>query len=236
MYRINTPTLNCTSLLSLHVRLLLMSYVNLFLFSFNSQLLLRGSMRRFWRTDRQEVVSPVTVTMRALFISIPANWLCTLVAIILLIRIFLPYISLSLLFNSGKTWTMGSSSSDIMAPSDSFGIIPRVIKNLFEIISQKEEDDPNSTYKVQVQFLEIYGEDIKDLLDQTKTTKVDIRESASGEVFVSGAREEAVSSPSQMMRALVDGSRHRTTASTLMNSSSSRSHGKPLFSNFLLLF
>ena len=72
--------------------------------------------------------------------------------------------------------------------SSSFGIIPRVIHSLFEQILQREGDDPNSTYKVQVQFLEIYGEDIRDLLD--KTSKVTIRESANGEVFVSGAKEE----------------------------------------------
>lgn len=120
---------------------------------------------------------------------------------------------------------MGSGSSDMRLGGDSFGIIPRVIKSLFDIILQKEEDDPNSSYKVHIQFLELYGEDIKDLLEHNKTSKVTIRESAAGDVFVSGAREETVCSASQMMRALEDGSRHRTTASTLMNSASSRSHG-----------
>lgn len=109
---------------------------------------------------------------------------------------------------------------------DSFGIIPRVIKSLFDIILQKEEEDVNSSYKVHIQFLELYGEDIKDLLEHTKTSRVTIRETATGDVFVSGAREETVTSASQMLRALEDGSRHRTTASTMMNSSSSRSHGK----------
>jgi hypothetical protein len=127
---------------------------------------------------------------------------------------------------------MGSGSTDMQLGSDSFGIIPRVIKSLFEIIELKEEDS-NSTYKVQVQFLEIYGEDIRDLLDQTKIAKVTIRETAEGEVFVSGAREEAVSSAAQMMKTLEDGSRRRTTASTLMNLTSSRSHGNS--SNILLI-
>lgn len=120
---------------------------------------------------------------------------------------------------------MGSGSTDMHMNRENFGIIPRAIEYIFDTIQQKEEEDPNSTYKVHVQFLEIYGEDIKDLLDHTKTSKVTIRETAEGDVFVSGAREEAVSSTSQMMRALDDGSRHRTTGSTLMNSSSSRSHG-----------
>jgi Kinesin motor domain len=121
---------------------------------------------------------------------------------------------------------MGSGSSDMRLGGDSFGIIPRVIKSLFDIILQKEEEDANSSYKVHIQFLELYGEDIKDLLENTKTSPITIRETATGDVFVSGAREETVTSASQMLRALEDGSRHRTTASTMMNSSSSRSHGK----------
>jgi hypothetical protein len=106
------------------------------------------------------------------------------------------------------------------------GIIPRVIETLFQITQEKEAEDENSTYKIQVQFIEIYGEDIKDLLDQTRTSKVAIRETPGGEVFISGAREELVSSPAQMMKALEDGTKNRTTASTRMNQSSSRSHGR----------
>eukprot|EP01032_Pedospumella_encystans_P009002 gene9002-10625_t len=124
---------------------------------------------------------------------------------------------------SGKTWTMGSSSDTNMT-LQTIGIIPRVIKNLFEQVKRREASDPDSTYKIQVQFLEIYGEDIRDLLDQTKTSNVTIRETREDGVFVAGAREELVSSYEQMMKALEDGTKHRTTASTRMNQTSSRSH------------
>ena len=86
---------------------------------------------------------------------------------------------------SGKTWTMGSAitspnenndfSTEVsrrFVEDDNDGIIPRVIKNLYRMIDDKEQQDVNSTYKVFVQFLEIYGEDIRDLLDETKTSKV----------------------------------------------------------------
>lgn len=126
---------------------------------------------------------------------------------------------------SGKTYTMGSAAEEVIA-EENLGIIPRVIKNLFQMIREKEDGNSHSTYKVYVQFLEIYGEDIKDLLDQTKTSKVTIRETRSGEVFVTGAKEELVSSYEQMMKALEDGTKNRTTASTKMNQTSSRSHGK----------
>lgn len=136
---------------------------------------------------------------------------------------------------SGKTFTMGSAAdgvlSDVMS-EESLGIIPRVIKKLFQMIRQKEEENPRSTFKVYVQFLEIYGEDIKDLLDQTKTSKVAIRETRSGEVFVTGAKEELVSSFEQMRKALEDGTRNRTTASTKMNQTSSRSHGELIILRF----
>lgn len=91
---------------------------------------------------------------------------------------------------SGKTWTMGSAitspcvedstnsndtddlSTKKFVEKENDGIIPRVIKNLYRMIDAKEQQDVNSTYKVFVQFLEIYGEDIRDLLDETKTSKV----------------------------------------------------------------
>ncbi len=135
---------------------------------------------------------------------------------------------------SGKTYTMGSSSEQILT-EDSLGIIPRVIRNLFEMINLREDTEPNCTYKVYVQFLEIYGEDIRDLLDLTRTSKVAIRETRNGEVFITGAREELVSSFEQMMKALEDGTKNRVTASTKMNQYSSRSHGKG-FSTLLFRF
>ena len=126
---------------------------------------------------------------------------------------------------SGKTYTMGSSSdNNLYNSSENVGIIPRVIHDIFDIIKVRESEDLNSVYKIQVQFLEIYGEDIKDLLDHTSTSKVSIRETINGEVYITGAKEEVVSSKAQLMKALDDGSHHRTTAATKMNNSSSRSH------------
>jgi hypothetical protein len=111
---------------------------------------------------------------------------------------------------SGKSFTMGSSST-LNIDDNSIGIIPRVIQTLFETARKKEKNDPSSTYKISVQFLELYGEDIRDLLDQTRTSKVSIRETVEGEVFVSGAREELVSSNEQMMKALEEGAKNRLT-------------------------
>jgi hypothetical protein len=118
------------------------------------------------------------------------------------------------------------SSADVALPEKSLGIIPRVIRNFFELIDRRAELDPSSSYKIHVQFLEIYGEEIKDLLDDTKTSKVNIRETVDGEVYVSGAKEELVNSFEQMMKTLENGTKHRVTAATKMNATSSRSHGE----------
>lgn len=117
------------------------------------------------------------------------------------------------------------SSADLRITTETMGIIPRVIRTLFETVKRRESEDHTSTYKIQVQFLEIYGDDIKDLLDYTKTSKVAIRETVNGDVFISGAREEVVGSAEQMLKSLEDGTKHRTTAATRMNQQSSRSHG-----------
>lgn len=125
---------------------------------------------------------------------------------------------------SGKTYTMGSASSKRL-PGEMLGIIPRSIQAMFDMISEREDRDHNSTFRIRVQFLEIYGEEIRDLLDPSSSSKVSIRETAGGSVYVSGAREELVTSTEESMMALEKGSACRMTASTRMNETSSRSHG-----------
>jgi hypothetical protein len=122
---------------------------------------------------------------------------------------------------------MGSASNIRLAEED-YGIIPRVARHLFDNVQLQELDDINSTYRVRIQFLELYGEEIRDLLDPSNTGKVTIRETPSGGVYVSGAREELVTSADEMLAVLEKGSAGRTTGSTRMNSLSSRSHGSTL--------
>lgn len=117
------------------------------------------------------------------------------------------------------------SSSNVRLCEDEYGIIPRVARHIFDNIQLQETEDLNSTYRVHIQFLEIYGEEIRDLLDPNNCTSVTIRETPSGGVYVSGAREELTTSSDEMLSALERGSMVRTTGSTHMNESSSRSHG-----------
>jgi hypothetical protein len=101
-----------------------------------------------------------------------------------------------------------------------------VLHLLFRSIQQREEQDPNCTFRVRIQFLEIYGEDIHDLLDPTSADRIVIRETIAGGVYVTGAREELVRSAEESLMVLERGSQSRTTGATRMNETSSRSHGK----------
>jgi hypothetical protein len=70
---------------------------------------------------------------------------------------------------AGKTYTMGSASSARLADGEQ-GILPRVIANVFDMIKEGQEQtrgpaEGSVSYAVRCQFLEIYGEDINDLLD-----------------------------------------------------------------------
>eukprot|EP00742_Colponemidia_sp_Colp-10_P010914 GILJ01012048.1.p1 GENE.GILJ01012048.1~~GILJ01012048.1.p1 ORF type:complete len:2113 (+),score=435.57 GILJ01012048.1:1-6339(+) len=122
---------------------------------------------------------------------------------------------------SGKTFTMGTGNGYGIS-DDEMGIIPRVIRQIFETIQQKKG---TAHFLVRVSYLEIYNEDVKDLLHpETPSKSIAIREDANGGILVVGVQEEAVNSFDEMMSCLENGSVHRTTGSTLMNEQSSRSH------------
>lgn len=71
------------------------------------------------------------------------------------------------------------------------GIIPRVITGMYDLLREALEERPNVSYSVRCQFLEIYGEEIHDLLEPAGST-VTIREGQNGEVNVHGAKEMLV--------------------------------------------
>jgi hypothetical protein len=79
--------------------------------------------------------------------------------------------------------------------------------------------------QIKCAFVEIYNEEIKDLLHpDTPSKSISIREDANGDIILAGVKEEVVTSFENMIRCLEHGSVFRTTGSTLMNQQSSRSH------------
>ncbi|XXQ34825.1 Kinesin motor domain-containing protein [Plasmodiophora brassicae] len=124
---------------------------------------------------------------------------------------------------SGKSHTMGTESTGLSTPAEEKGIVPRVIHALFKHI--QDNSSPTLEYTVRCSFLEIYNEDLRDLLDQANPFKsISIRETPNGEVVPFGIVERVVHNAQELLTCLEDGSVHRSTGSTLMNAHSSRSH------------
>jgi len=76
-----------------------------------------------------------------------------------------------------------------------------------------------------VSYLEIYNENIKDLLNPSTPSKsIFVREDENKGIVVIGIKEEVVTSFEELMRCLETGALYRTVGPTLMNETSSRSH------------
>ncbi|KAJ4772770.1 Kinesin-like protein KIN-5A [Rhynchospora pubera] len=133
---------------------------------------------------------------------------------------------------TGKTYTMeGGGSRKIKngdLPSDA-GVIPRAVKQIFDILEAQCAE-----YSMKVTFLELYNEEITDLLapEEPKFTTPDdktkkpiaLMEDGKGGVFVRGLEEEIVYTANEIYKILDKGSAKRRTAETLLNKQSSRSH------------
>ena len=132
---------------------------------------------------------------------------------------------------SGKTYTMGSEAHEDMEISPQTGIIPRFMRDLFANLETRKEASSSSEssghilvdYKLTASFLEVYGEDVHDLLVPSRPC-VPVREDGNGGVVCAGLTEFPISTADDALHVLHEGTMHRTTAATLMNLTSSRSH------------
>ncbi|XP_072009516.1 kinesin-like protein KIF15 [Engystomops pustulosus] len=125
---------------------------------------------------------------------------------------------------SGKTFTMlGPSDSDNFT-HNLRGVIPRSFEYLFFLINrEKEKAGDGKSFLCKCSFIEIYNEQIFDLLDSA-SSGLCLREHIKKGVFVVGAVEQVVTSAAEAYQVLATGWRNRRVASTSMNRESSRSH------------
>ncbi|XP_043255529.1 kinesin-like protein KIF21A isoform X2 [Colletes gigas] len=130
---------------------------------------------------------------------------------------------------SGKTYTMGTGF-DVEVDETVIGIIPRAIMHLFNGIAEKQQHARERAqmppeFKVTAQFLELYNEDLKDLLEPGGPRGgARIHEDTAGNIHLAGVEPRIVVSPEQALEYLRLGALSRTTGSTQMNTQSSRSH------------
>ncbi|TVU47517.1 hypothetical protein EJB05_07121 [Eragrostis curvula] len=130
---------------------------------------------------------------------------------------------------TGKTYTMeGEMRQKVGELSDTAGVIPRVVRHIFDVLETRKAD-----YSMKVSFLELYNEDISDLLaseDQSRFSEdrqkrpISLMEDGKGGAIIRGLEEIVVYSPSDIYSLLECGSARRRTADTALNKQSSRSH------------
>ncbi len=100
------------------------------------------------------------------------------------------------------------------------GLIPRIIKHVFDYISTT----PNEIeFTVKISMIEIYMEKIRDLIDPTRQN-LNVREDKTKGVYIENLSEFYISTEDEVMAYLKLGNESRSVASTNMNDTSSRSH------------
>lgn len=99
------------------------------------------------------------------------------------------------------------------------GVMPNSFKHIFDHISE----NPSQRYLIRASYLEIYQEDVRDLLSNGKLKKCDIREGPNG-VYIRGLSTYLCSNFKEIAELMTKGNKNRSVGSTNMNEHSSRSH------------
>ncbi|KAG2176238.1 hypothetical protein INT43_005472 [Umbelopsis isabellina] len=123
---------------------------------------------------------------------------------------------------TGKTYTMEGNLDDQEGYiSRDAGIIPRTLYNLFDALDQEDAE-----YAVRMSSIELYNEELKDLLNpDDDRPKLRIFEDPNGSgVIVQGLEESLINSAEDGIRTVQIASRNRRIAATKCNEKSSRSH------------
>uniref|UniRef100_A0A182N6T9 Kinesin motor domain-containing protein n=1 Tax=Anopheles dirus TaxID=7168 RepID=A0A182N6T9_9DIPT len=117
---------------------------------------------------------------------------------------------------SGKTFTM-------MGTPEAQGLIPRICRSLFARMKLGQEE--GTGFKTQCSYLEIYNERVKDLLGPSSAGHgLRVREHRTLGPYVESLSQHPVSDYAEIQNCMIQGNIQRTTASTNMNDTSSRSH------------
>lgn len=109
------------------------------------------------------------------------------------------------------------------------GITPKTCEELFNRIQNSTE--PNLTYRVEVSYIEIYNEKVRDLLNPKNKGNLKVREHPSLGPYVEDLSRLVVRSYEDINHLMDEGNKARTIAATNMNETSSRSHA--VFTLFL---
>ncbi|GAB7357684.1 hypothetical protein MBLNU459_g0173t1 [Dothideomycetes sp. NU459] len=124
---------------------------------------------------------------------------------------------------TGKTYTMSGDITDTQPLPEGAGIIPRVLHSLFGKLGEEEQEN-----SVKCSFIELYNEELRDLLSTEDSVKLKIYDDNSKKgtttTQVQGMEESHIKNASKGLELLRSGSHKRQVAATKCNDLSSRSH------------
>lgn len=81
---------------------------------------------------------------------------------------------------------------------DEAGIMPRVFQHIFDRVETQDDME----FLVRVSYLELYNEEIRDLLDKTHKSKLELKENKDRGVYVKSLRSVAVETLPDMTKVL----------------------------------
>ncbi|XP_070595405.1 kinesin-like protein KIF3A [Erythrolamprus reginae] len=118
---------------------------------------------------------------------------------------------------TGKTFTM----EGVRAVPELRGIIPNSFAHVFGHIAKAEGD---TRFLVRVSYLEIYNEEVRDLLGKDQTQRLEVKERPDVGVYIKDLSAYVVNNADDMDRIMTLGHKNRSVGATNMNEHSSRSH------------
>lgn len=106
-------------------------------------------------------------------------------------------------------------------PAEERGIMPRSFEDIFHSINQ---DSDQTQFLVRASYLEIYNEEVRDLLSKNPKNRLELHEKTDSGVYVKDLSYFAAKSAKEVAEIMVIGQKNRSVGETAMNAHSSRSH------------
>ncbi|XP_018411924.1 PREDICTED: kinesin-like protein KIF3B [Nanorana parkeri] len=117
---------------------------------------------------------------------------------------------------TGKTFTMEGLRGD----PEKRGVIPNSFEHIFTHISRSQ----NQQYLVRASYLEIYQEEIRDLLSKDQSKRLELKERPDTGIYVKDLSSFVTKSVKEIEHVMNVGNQNRSVGATNMNEHSSRSH------------
>ena len=118
---------------------------------------------------------------------------------------------------TGKTHTM----TGVIGDDQLRGIMPRAFDDIFGHITA---DSDQTQFLVRASYLEIYNEEVRDLLSKNPKNRLELHEKVDSGVYVKDLSYFAAKSSDEVRKIMYIGSKNRSVGETMMNAHSSRSH------------